>query len=196
MANPEKRRDPQFWSTELDFLLNVAPAQLGMRGTTAAVISAIERGGAAVAADHEWIRDEQIGYGKAGLLGRNAVARARLLEPFWAALPAGQRELLRVHYEPRQVPGKAASYLYAPDRKTSLASVTLALCSPEERRQLLDCAARLERMTTSQLAHEGRQYGKTIRAMVQRAILPVSEAHGFWNALRRDELEAWLEGAA
>lgn len=196
MASTGKRRDPLFWAEEIYYLLNEGPAMLGQRGTMAAFVAAMERGGASGSAEHEWVLDDQVGYGKSGILGHNAVARMRELGAVWRQLSGSSRALLAVHYEMRRVPAAVAPYLYAPDGRTSLAGVSLALCSPEERTALSNAAAKLDQMSQGQLAHEGRQYGKLIKGLVARVVEPVKTAHEEWYAARKGEHQEWAAGQA
>jgi hypothetical protein len=175
---------------DIDLLLNVLPAALGMRGTTAAVIAAIERGGASSSADPEWVLDTQLGWGRGGV---NNVARFRELEGPWRQLSPAARAIHVAHYEPRQLPRGAAAYLLASDGKTSLAGVTLVLCSPEERVRLATAARRLDEQPSSWAAGgDGKQCVRTIKELAKRAVEPVKAAHLEWYGLLRGEAEGWV----
>lgn len=189
-ATEPKPRSPEFWSHDLDYLLNVSPAALGLRGTSSAVIAAIERGGPSTSSDHEWVLDEQIGWGRKGV---NAVDRTRRLERLWRQLPSSTRGIHTVHYTPRQLPPGVRSYMLAADRRTCLAGVTLWLCSRDERARLADAALQLDQKPQSWGASpKGKACVIVIRELVKRAVEPVRAAHEEWYALLRGQAKAWV----
>lgn len=88
--------DPGLWSTELDWFLNCAASALGDRGTLAAVISAIERGGGRNSASYDQHTDEQVAWLRPRDWG--TVQRARRLQTTWRRVPLRHRAVLLRHY--------------------------------------------------------------------------------------------------
>jgi hypothetical protein len=163
-----KPKDPELWSSDIDWLLNCAPSILGLRGTTGAVIACIERGAASSSGDHEHITDEQVGWGERA----NATARWRRLSKLWQATPSWARGLLEIHYStrstwPRGVQGQLGQ----------LANVALALCEPDELRRLLKACE----------AGRQRDIGPTLRA-AERA---VRRAHAAFYEVQQSGAERW-----
>jgi len=92
--------DRELWDADLAWFLCSAPAALGERGSLAAVIAAIERGGASSSSDHDHHTDAQLGgrWGRFRGSREGEVERARRLGARWRLVPAAHRRILEAHY--------------------------------------------------------------------------------------------------
>lgn len=81
--------DRELWSPALAWYLCEAPAALGVRGTIAAVIAAVERGGASGSNGYDHHTDQQLAH----------VERARRLEAQWRLVPERHQRVLIAYYQ-------------------------------------------------------------------------------------------------
>ncbi len=85
------RRDPGLFNADIDYLLRCSSSQLGQRGTMAAVVSAIERGGATGGGeDPNLAMLRRVGFAEdTGQRPRdNVIGRERQLSARWVTLPS------------------------------------------------------------------------------------------------------------
>jgi hypothetical protein len=94
--------DKELWSAQLSWLLGASASALGVRGTMAAVIAAVERGGASGSSDFDHHTDSQIG-GRWGVKAdrperEGDVSRHRRLSRQWSLVPLEHQRVLLAHY--------------------------------------------------------------------------------------------------
>lgn len=164
-----KPRDPELWSSDLDWLLNSAAALLGLRGTTGSVIACIERGGASVSGDHEHVTDLQLGWHKHC---ESSPEKYRRLMIIWRATPTWARGILEIHYATRSTwpPGVQGQL-------GQLAGVAMALVEGQERERFLRAC---ERSRTRDL--------KSVLTAAEKA---VRQAHKAWAEAQGKPAEEW-----
>jgi hypothetical protein len=94
--------DRELWSPQLSWLLAASASALGQRGTMAAVISAIERGGSSGSSAYDHFTDQQLGgrWGrKPGEAAREGdVERRGRLGQQWGQVPLEHQRVLLAHY--------------------------------------------------------------------------------------------------
>lgn len=117
-------KDAGLWCSDVEWLLNCAPAALGLTGTTGSVIASIERGGGSPSGDVEHITDEQLGWNDCV---RSVPARYRETLRIWRSTPRWARGVLEVHYTSRSTWPKGVI-----GRLGQLAAVALALAEGDE----------------------------------------------------------------
>jgi hypothetical protein len=96
---------------ELEWFLRCGESALGLRGTTASVVSMIERGGASGAPDFDAVMLQRIGWSvELGRPGHRNIERARKLSQRWVKLAPEHQRVAVAHYlmTPR-APGKVAA---------------------------------------------------------------------------------------
>lgn len=91
----ETERDRELYNPAIHWFLNIAPAELGSKGTLGGTISTLEHGGYASGLPNtDPYSDYQIGW----CAGDGAVERYRKLEPIWRNLPRETQGALLSHY--------------------------------------------------------------------------------------------------
>lgn len=184
-----RTRDPGLYCGQLAWLLCSSSAELGQRGTTAAVVSAIERGGAGGSGDPDLamlLRCYELPLDKGKRPQTNVVARHRQLEARWRLVPLEHQQTLLAHYlASERADGKIRA------RFGKLAGVVLyrwlalnAQARELERKTLqaeAEAAAREPRALAVRLSSRVRAY---------RAARSLQELSLLWY-LQRLEREAW-----
>lgn len=168
------KNDPELWDANLDWLLNCSSSAMGQRGTTAAVIAAIERGGASGSCNLDELMLERIGYGQGGT---NAVTRERRLRHRWAVLPTEHARVLAVHYAPRRAGDKAEQHV-------GFCARVAVVFAADPAALLRAC----DRVTDGGAAD-------TRREARERAEKAVRAAHRAWRTTAIVEAKAWAEAA-
>lgn len=170
----QRQAHPGMWATDLEWLFRCADSALGQRGTMAAVIAAIERGGVSGSGDLDEIMLNRISY--LGGRGASSVDRERRLSKRWASLDLRHTKVLSVHYQPRD----SRSAL---EQHVGFCARVARLLAPDPAALLAACAR-----PTAKGALELRSAAK------ERAERAVRLAHDAWEETGAQERQAWAEG--
>jgi hypothetical protein len=161
------------WATDLEWLFRCAASALGQRGTMAAVIAAIERGGVSGSGDLDEAMLNRIAY--LGGRGASPVDRERRLSKRWAQLELVQTRILTVHYQPRDAG-------WALERYVGFCARAALLLAPDPAALLAACDK-----PSAKGALELRSAAK------ERAERGVRAAHQAWEATGAQESRAWAD---
>jgi hypothetical protein len=173
--------DPDLWCPQLEWLHRCADSALGQRGTLAAVVAAIERGGASGSGtfSHDamlrtigW-RDDQPPIARE--LGN--VQRLRRLQARWRELPLIFARIAGVHYLPRNSRDRVEQLL------GFCAGVAVYL-APDRRRLLRACERPSEGGAAQVRDHARVEAETAVRAL-----------HVAWYATGQAEAARWADGA-
>jgi|GEM_PF-7090564 len=196
-TSTKRRRPGGAWNADIEFLLCQGQAMLGPRGASAAVVNQLERGGPAVGSSsvRELCDDEQLGWGK--WKGRSSIARYRVLEVIWLALPKVHQDTLVAYY--RTTEGqRAAEEGDKPETLETaglprsvrnelgqLAGVAYLHVPPEHWPALCAACLVLDRVSFGKRRTELVQQAKRRDEASALALAAVTAAHDAWDVLRR-----------
>lgn len=179
-SDPVRRKDPDAphpldYNPNIDWLLNEAPALLGERSAQASVVASIERG-----ADFTGGISDNGPHHEAAINAIRAVEQARELDAIWKSLPSHHQQVLRARYIRRQHwPTGCVVFL-----TTELVGVAMLLA--EDRKELRQACCSAAKNASARLIKRERE----------RARRAVRDAHGAWNAARRERARKWAEGTS
>lgn len=181
--------------TELEWFLRCGDSALGLRGTTASVVSMIERGGASGTSDFDALMLQRIGWSvELGRPGHRNIERARKLSQRWVKLAPEHQRVAVAHYlmTPR-APGKVAArfgelagvvvWLWNTKARTARARRQAAAVEAirAEREPLAEELARLSRMVRQGAARlsDARRSRDAVKAFREQSRLSL-----LWRVLR------------
>lgn len=95
MRNLDQQRDSELWRGEIHWFLNVAPAELGAKGTLGGTVSVLERGGSVTGLpDTTPFTDQQLGW----CVGKSIPERYTAIERVWRKVARETQAVLAAHY--------------------------------------------------------------------------------------------------
>lgn len=173
------QRDRELYDPNIDWLLNVAPSELGASGTLAGTISSLERGSQATGMPNtDPYSNTDVGW----CVGDSPADKWRRLAPVWFRLRSQTQSLHGAHYSPiARLPEVTRARLEGALGK--LAAAALWVNDGEKSERLLQACLDSEQ--------EGRD--QLIDAALRRTEQRVREAHREWREAMTDR-SAWRTG--
>lgn len=169
MDQANRELDRELWNPAIDWLLNVAPVELGATGTLESVIAALEHGGEATGVPNTTpFSDHDFGW----CVGDSPASKWRKLAPLWFALSLASQGVHLAHYTSRNdIPDTQRAAVEGALGK--LARAALWVHEGEKLANLIEACV--------DKAREGRK--PLIASAVKRTENAVRAAHREWDAL-------------
>ncbi|HWH39003.1 MAG TPA: hypothetical protein VNU21_04140, partial [Usitatibacter sp.] len=170
----DKQSDRELWNPAIHWLLNMAPAELGAKGTLASTINSLEHGGEPSGVPNT---DPYSNYQMGWCVGDSPADKWRKYAPVWFALSRTRQGMLLAHYLPRNdLPPATRARIDGAFGKLANAVVYV---EPNPERLFAACL---------DAKHQGRV--EIIKAATKRADGAVRDAHRGWDAVAGD-LTTW-----
>lgn len=168
MDQQTRELDRELWNPAIHWLLNVAPAELGAKGTLGSTISALEHGGDATGVPNTELTNYDVGW----CVGDSPSERWRKTAPIWFSLGHETQGVHLAHYTPRNdLP--EAQRVAVDGALGKLANAALWVHEGEKLSKLIEACV--------DKGLEGR--GKIIRNGIKRTDEAVRVAHRIWMAV-------------
>lgn len=169
MHTPDKQSDRELWNPLIDWFLNVAPSELGAKGTLDGVIAALEHGGQVSGVpDTTPFSNRDLGWAEGG----SPSEKWRRCAPVWFALGQEAQGVMLAHYQPRNDLPSTQRVAVAGEL-AKLANASLWIHTGEQLVKLIEACVDKER--------EGRK--QVIAAAMKRTEKAVRNAHRLWGAI-------------